>query len=91
MWLAAKSYPLRVRGLKSFQEPRLKQTPMVVPLEGTWIEIGLPLRLYLQPAVVPLEGTWIEIHPLRVEHLSRRVVPLEGTWIEIVTNYTIVS
>ena len=34
---------------------------MVVPLEGTWIEIIKAEELYHSGMVVPLEGTWIEI------------------------------
>ena len=34
---------------------------MVVPHEGTWIEMFLALYLLQTYAVVPHEGTWIEI------------------------------
>ena len=38
--LAERSYPLRVRGLKSKSRRRSYRGRSVVPLEGTWIEIG---------------------------------------------------
>ena len=55
------SYPLRVRGLKFGLDVGIGPWMLVVPLEGTWIEI-LAFLLYQQgTCVVPLEGTWIEI------------------------------
>ena len=35
---------------------------LVVPLEGTWIEIGVAATVFTLLRVVPLEGTWIEIY-----------------------------
>ena len=37
---AIASYPLRVRGLKSRRNIKYTDENIVVPLEGTWIEIG---------------------------------------------------
>ena len=34
---------------------------LVVPLAGTWIEIGVYSAQYIFTIVVPLAGTWIEI------------------------------
>ena len=39
----------------------MDNTPCVVPLVGTWIEISEPLKCGCQLRVVPLVGTWIEI------------------------------
>ena len=56
---------------------------IVVPHEGTWIEILIQKVSIRSSRVVPHEGTWIEIikdtHPRKEES----VVPHEGTWIEI--------
>ena len=56
---------------------------VVVPHEGTWIEILTVMQTANEYVVVPHEGTWIEIikdtHPRKEES----VVPHEGTWIEI--------
>ena len=56
---------------------------VVVPLEGTWIEIIIDYSCLHDAVVVPLEGTWIEIHPPVSLYGVHQVVPLEGTWIEI--------
>ena len=60
------SYPLRVRGLKLDWRILGYRSYWVVPLEGTWIEIGRDTLLYPIAFVVPLEGTWIEIYLLNL-------------------------
>ena len=47
-------------------------TEIVVPHEGTWIEITEAGDLWAKDLVVPHEGTWIEIN-LDVEALARLV------------------
>ena len=72
---------------------------MVVPHEGTWIEICQNKKEGNKTVVVPHEGTWIEMlirlyFPLLRRSFPTReyalpqpasidVVPHEGTWIEI--------
>ena len=56
---------------------------MVVPLVGTWIEIGPVHIVGSHQCVVPLVGTWIEILFLLLFLRHNHVVPLVGTWIEI--------
>ncbi len=59
---------------------------MVVPHEGTWIEISNRTVRALTYLVVPHEGTWIEILPLGKNRPRMAVVPHEGTWIEMQTH-----
>ena len=47
--------------MKSGQMNQFQQQPVVVPHEGTWIEIENPNDLDIAPNVVPHEGTWIEM------------------------------
>ena len=56
---------------------------VVVPHEGTWIEIRRKACFKGNTKVVPHEGTWIEILEAEGEEAFAEVVPHEGTWIEI--------
>ena len=69
--------------MKSEKKSYIEYFDLVVPLEGTWIEIGDVIPDKDAFKVVPLEGTWIEICPRLCSILGNNVVPLEGTWIEI--------
>ena len=56
---------------------------MVVPHEGTWIEMMMVQLTIINHPVVPHEGTWIEIRITGPASVPGSVVPHEGTWIEI--------
>ena len=56
---------------------------VVVPHEGTWIEIDGRDAYDDYMTVVPHEGTWIEITGTETARLHSHVVPHEGTWIEM--------
>ena len=55
----------------------------VVPLAGTWIEIGDYCSEVNIKWVVPLAGTWIEMDGSYAVNGWYWVVPLAGTWIEM--------
>ena len=55
------SFPTRERGLKSSLVYTTLPLKLVVPHEGTWIEIAQCAAAEFVNLVVPHEGTWIEI------------------------------
>ena len=73
--------------MKSLKPVKNHVPAIVVPLEGTWIEIVVRGNGVRVKGVVPLEGTWIEIVAVMRVELILLVVPLEGTWIEILQPY----
>ena len=88
---AVGSFPLWERGLKfvGFDTRRIRAA--VVPLVGTWIEIGMRLLPSYVFRVVPLAGTWIAIRPPIPSAKVPGVGPLVGTWIEISKNCLIAA
>ena len=78
----SRSYPVRVRGLKSVHVGYFVSSG-VVPRAGTWIEIDRWFDKPFANEVVPRAGTWIEIVRTRNSFSELYVVPRAGTWIEI--------
>ena len=58
---ASPSFPTRERGLKYPSTVVRRISIIVVPHEGTWIEISNSALTDSGAAVVPHEGTWIEM------------------------------
>ena len=77
------SFPSWERGLKLIGNLDADYARIVVPLVGTWIEIGYAYVDQIRFNVVPLVGTWIEIYTIFINAHLNAVVPLVGTWIEI--------
>ena len=69
--------------MKFGEKPEELAKSLVVPHEGTWIEIPMVVKALKMNNVVPHEGTWIEMVKQWKNFRWRQVVPHEGTWIEI--------
>ena len=54
------SRPLRARGLKHFDDVRIKWLITVAPLAGAWIETRKLAKIGSCVDVAPLAGAWIE-------------------------------
>ena len=78
------SLPSRERGLKPVLKDGDKNTFMVAPLAGAWIETPMPSLDGVLHDVAPLAGAWIEtsLHSWRFYPKQNRVAPLAGAWIE---------
>ena len=78
------SHPTWVRGLKSFASPVFRDSLVVAPHVGAWIEIGYGYLCTNHHRVAPHVGAWIEIQALAAIQSERNVAPHVGAWIEIV-------
>ena len=78
-----RSFPTRERGLKCSYRGTLPRSWVVVPHEGTWIEI-FPVFRSRMPVICRSPRGNVDWN-LRRNHIAgvRFVVPHEGTWIEI--------
>ena len=57
----------------------------VVPLAGTWIEIGSSVLTYTAMVSYPLRVRGLKFYWVLEQYRHQGVVPLAGTWIEITT------
>ena len=61
-----------------------KETIVVAPFVGAWIEINCINAAGTCSDVAPFVGAWIEIRRQRRSMTSISVAPFVGAWIEIV-------
>ena len=78
-----RSLPSRERGLKLRGCQLFGLPAQVAPFTGAWIEMYLPVSMYVTALVAPFTGAWIEISCGQDRKQTALVAPFTGAWIEI--------
>ena len=69
--------------MKCRKDLKSRQSTIVTPFVGVWIEMSLAIKSQTEQAVTPFVGVWIEITSAGKEERVGGVTPFVGVWIEI--------